>query len=471
MVCPARNYCKIASAAEPQKSESNEGQTWTDRVTKVLEDSAHRAKSKKGPRIDTYRPRVDYIGFLRNTSWHNKEPKTKTTATTERGITLDTDSEAVDNGFDKKPRNVFWKKRLLLMGFSGTKYSGMQYNRDCATIEDCLFRAMLQNEWITEDNMQRPFTIEFQRGSRTDRGVSAARQCCSLLLRECNSHSIVLLSHFHIYSPFFITIHAAKELDIDALNRALPDDIRVFGAQRVTAKFDARFNCDARTYSYTLPTIAFSQYNDLTSMADYRLPADRLLKVNQVLASFVGNTNFHNYTVDKEHFDRSSTRRIHSIDCSEPFIRDGVEFARITVKGQSFMMHQIRKMMAFSLAVIREIIPGELMQRSLTKEQFNVPTAPGLGLVLESLHFNNYNRVHGRVHGKLEWDKYETDVEQFRRKHIDPVIIRTEIEEESMVNWLDYLVNHSYDVDRSIANETYDDSWGEDPEFWKRVQE
>lgn len=269
----------------------------------------------------------------------------------------------------------------------------------------------------------------------------------------------------------FVTLHPAKDLDIDALNRALPDDIRVFGAQRVTRKFDARFNCDARTYSYTLPTVAFADYNDLTAMVDYRLPAEQLLKVNQVLHTFLGNTNFHNYTVDKQHFDRSSIRKIHSIDCSEPFIRDGVEFARVTVKGQSFMMHQIRKMMAFSIAVIRGIIPQELMQRSVSKESFHVPTAPGLGLVLESLHFYNYNRQFGGVHGALEWDKYETDIEQFRRNNIDPIIIQTEIEEESMVNWLDYLINHSYDEDTPIGNDTYDDSWGEDPEFWKRVQE
>lgn len=260
-------------------------------------------------------------------------------------------------------------------------------------------------------------------------------------------------------------------MDIDALNRDLPGDIRVFGVQRVTPAFDARQNCDARTYSYTLPTIAFANYNDQTLMADYRLPAEHLQKVNQVLQTFVGHTNFHNFTVDKQHFDRSSIRFIHNIACGEPFVLDGVEFARITVKGQSFMLHQIRKMVGFSLAVIREIIPHEMMQRSLSKESFSVPTAPGLGLVLEGLHFDRYNKTLGHLHGEIKWDKYEIEIEQFRRKHIDPIIIQTEINEESMVYWLNFLLNHTYDDYTPITDETFDDSWGEDPEFWKKVKE
>lgn len=74
--------------------------------------------------------------------------------------------------------------------------------------------------------------------------------------------------------------------------------------KRATRKFDARFNCSARTYSYTLPTIAFSDYNDQTEMEDYRLPAERLQRVNNILGLYKGQTNFHNYTVKKQHFDR-----------------------------------------------------------------------------------------------------------------------------------------------------------------------
>ena len=32
------------------------------------------------------------------------------------------------------------------------------------------------------------------------------------------------------------------------------------------------------------------------------------------------------------------------VQCGEPFVREGIEFVAMTVRGQSFMLHQIRKM-------------------------------------------------------------------------------------------------------------------------------
>lgn len=76
------------------------------------------------------------------------------------------------------------KKCCLLLGYSGANYFGMQRNPDTKTIEEELLMAMLKHKWITEDGFKQPQQLHFQRAARTDKGVSAARQCVSMKLRK-----------------------------------------------------------------------------------------------------------------------------------------------------------------------------------------------------------------------------------------------------------------------------------------------
>ena len=46
--------------------------------------------------------------------------------------------------------------------------------------------------------------------------------------------------------------------------------------------------------------------------------------------------------------DPSANRYIKEFYCENGFVDDGLEFAVIKVKGQSFMLHQIRKMIGKS---------------------------------------------------------------------------------------------------------------------------
>lgn len=101
------------------------------------------------------------------------------------------------------------------------------------------------------------------------------------------------------YSLTMIII-SAEELDIEALNQDLPDQIRVFAVKRVTKSFNSKGNCDARTYSYTLPTIAFSEKSEeIPDDTKFRLAPERLEKLNNVLKMFEGTRNFHNFTSRK----------------------------------------------------------------------------------------------------------------------------------------------------------------------------
>lgn len=193
-------------------------------------------------------------------------------------------------------------------------------------------------------------------------GVSAARQIVSLKLPE--------------------------NLDIRKINAYLPDEIRVFSYRRVTKGFNSKSQCDSRTYTYMLPTVAFANQNETVEQKNYRVPAEVLQKVRETLQNFVGTKNFHNYTSKKKPTDPSACRYMKSFVCEEPFIRRDTEFAVLKVQGQSFMLHQIRKMVGALLAVVRGLAPNEIIPQSFNLDKVCIPRAPGLGLVLDFVHYD-----------------------------------------------------------------------------------
>ena len=85
------------------------------------------------------------------------------------------------------------KKALVLLGYSGVNYSGMQRNPEVKTVEEELLKAMLKNDWINEEGFKSPQQAFFQRAARTDKGVSAARQVVSLKLRKVSRICILTI--------------------------------------------------------------------------------------------------------------------------------------------------------------------------------------------------------------------------------------------------------------------------------------
>jgi len=93
----------------------------------------------------------------------------------------------------------------------------------------------------------------------------------------------------------------AEELDLEAFNADLPEQIRLFGVERVTKGFNAKDQCNARTYTYTLPTMAFAfceeKVEDLHDT--FRISPELLDKVKDTLNLYEGTKNFHNFTSKK----------------------------------------------------------------------------------------------------------------------------------------------------------------------------
>ncbi|XP_005729383.1 pseudouridylate synthase 1 homolog [Pundamilia nyererei] len=319
------------------------------------------------------------------------------------------------------------KKVVLLMAYSGKGYYGMQRNpgnSQFRTIEDDLVAALIKSGCIPENHGDEMKKMSFQRCARTDKGVSAAGQVVSLKVRLIDDI-------------------------IEKINEHLPPQIKVLGLKRVTQGFNSKNNCDARTYSYMLPTLAFSPKDyDTGNIAAFRLEPETLQKANRLFALYKGTHNFHNFTSQKAPSDPSARRYITEMSCGEPFIRRNYEFAVITVRGQSFMLHQIRKMIGLVIAVVKGYAKEEVMERSWGHEKVDVPKAPGLGLILERVHFDRYNKRFGGdgLHEKLEWDREEEEIKAFKEAHIYPTIIETECEEGSMVSWMATLPIHDFEA-------------------------
>jgi tRNA pseudouridine38-40 synthase len=91
-----------------------------------------------------------------------------------------------------------------------------------------------------------------------------------------------------------------------------------------------------------------------------------MAEVNAVLKLYLGTHNYHNFTSGKKFVDPSAKRYIMSMECGEPFVKDGLEFAVITVKGQSFMLHQIRKMIGMAIAIVRGCASRESLEKCWT---------------------------------------------------------------------------------------------------------
>lgn len=315
------------------------------------------------------------------------------------------------------------KKCVLLLSYCGAKYFGMQRNPGMQTIEEELFKAMLKHKWITEESFEASQAACFQRAARTDKGVSAARQVCSIKLPD--------------------------SVDIKAVNEDLPEEIRVFGVERVTKGFNAKDQCNARTYTYTLPSFAFADYTQKHDFESYRTEAAHLQKIKDVLQLYEGTKNFHNFTSRKNFLDPSAKRFIMSFSCSDPFITpQGLEFLTLKVKGQSFMLHQIRKMVGLAIAIARGNTTTATLDRALAEERLDLPMAPGLGLVLDTVHYERYNERYGSdgIHEPLIWAKQEAEIKEFVERYIYANIYEIEYKERSMMEWLETLPLHSYDT-------------------------
>ncbi len=74
----------------------------------------------------------------------------------------------------------------------------------------------------------------------------------------------------------------------------------------------------------------------------------------------------------------------------------------------------------YVIAIMRGYINDDVMAEAFNKPKIDIPKAPGLGLLLDSVKYETYNLKYGNdgLHEKLDWLEYEVAVLQYRSSDI-----------------------------------------------------
>ncbi|EGV62760.1 tRNA pseudouridine synthase 1 [Yamadazyma tenuis] len=393
------------------------------------------------------------------------------------------------------------RKVACMIGYCGTGYNGMQIqnNPDVKTIEGELFQAFINAGAISQENSNDLKKNGFMRAARTDKGVHAAGNVisCKLIIED--------------------------EDILQKINKALPEQIRIWGIERTNRSFDCRKMCSSRVYEYLLPTHSFlpprpgtvlygqlkeestanpgfyrdneedekwwketlaamdkvkaevglkdenvpdadqekeKLYNEEgqitefgikakkikqaenTRRRDYKVSNDKLELFRDALKQYEGSHNFHNYTVGKNYKDPSARRYMKSTKVSEPFIIGDTEWVSIKIHGQSFMLHQIRKMIAMAVMLVRTGCPATRINETFSSTRVNIPKAPALGLLLENPVYETYNSMLEKYgYNKIDFSRYQKEMDDFKMKFIYDKIYNEERRENSFHGFFGFIDN------------------------------
>lgn len=171
----------------------------------------------------------------------------------------------------------------------------------------------------------------------------------------------------------------------------------------------------------------------------YRIDATRLQRIRDILQLYTGTHNFHNYTINKDARDSSAKRHIKTFTAGEPELlgesASSAEWLSLRVHGQSFMMHQIRKMVFMAAFVVRTGTDPKRIEESYGHTRLPIPKAPSQGLLLVRPVFDTYNAGVAEKFQRqpLDFDRHKAEMDAFRQKEIIERMWREEEKEHQFV--------------------------------------
>lgn len=365
------------------------------------------------------------------------------------------------------------RKVALLLGFLGTKYGGFQVNAGQRTLQGEIELALYRAGMLSPLNFGNPHKYSWSSSARTDKGVHACAQVCSL--------KVELLE-----SDMGDSLKMARE----RLQERLPPEIQVLDMLRTTRNFCAKTQRDRVRYQYMIP--AFLLHRDYRKLLqdqkipldgrreiarmplseeevgklqavvkDYRSTDEQRELLQKALEKYVGTKPFHNFTKGLKPGEPQAKRFIETFSVQDPVVMGGMEWIPTQVLGQSFLLHQIRKMISLAVDVARGAASLELMDKALSKtEVVCVSLAPAQGLFLEMSYFGGYNRRKGSQNADVPDLDFLQEGPAHGRWEACRTKIRGHIVEEELAqgNFLQYLYQQECLFDYEDLYNVGDDS-------------
>ena len=265
----------------------------------------------------------------------------------------------------------FWK---IVLSYDGSPFHGWQVQPGRATVQGTLAAAL---EKMTGER------VLPQGSGRTDAGVHALGQVAS----------------------FALGVEIPAENLWRALNRSLPQSIRVLTVEEVGADFHARHSAVRKSYEYRIFERKVEEVDEENACPPFVAPyawdcrwAVDVEAMKRTAAMLCGTHDFTSFAaVDPDRTQRESgeggPNPVKTIYVSEVVREDGLLRYRVT--GSGFLHHMVRNIVGTLVEVGRGALQAEEVGRILAAKDRTAagPTAPAQGLFLVAVEYGDGDGV------------------------------------------------------------------------------
>jgi len=242
----------------------------------------------------------------------------------------------------------------LTVSYDGTEFHGWQVQPGLPTVQRVLETVLTEIEGAP---------VKIAGSGRTDAGV----------------HALAQVAAFTLVNP--IPVDNLRK----AINRLLPQDIRVFDVAEAAADFHPRYQAVAKTYEYRIHRTEICPPFEYRYVYHYPYPLNEA-RIFELAPLLEGEHDFSAFAAsdDKDELDRSKVRSVFHSRAS----RSG-DVLLYNVRGSGFLKHMVRNIVGVLLEVGKENLSREDIEKRLDPACTIPPgpSVPARGLFLVSVEY------------------------------------------------------------------------------------